>query len=68
MERIVLKVNDLACPDCAAKIGEVLRKKQGVSHAELSFMSGKLNLTYDPEVISLDEIKKTVSKLGYVAE
>jgi len=68
MERIVLKVKDLACPDCAAKIGEVLRRQKGVSHAELSFMSGKLNLSYDPEVISLDEVKKVVSKLGYVAE
>ena len=68
MEKIVLKIDDLACPDCAAKIGEVLRRKNGVAHAEVDFMSGKLNLSYDPQVISLDEINKTVAKLGYEAK
>lgn len=68
MEKVTLQVNDLACPDCAAKISELLRKQKGVEDAQLSFMSGKLNVTYDPDTITLDEIKKTVSKLGYKAE
>ncbi|NLC78057.1 MAG: heavy-metal-associated domain-containing protein [Clostridia bacterium] len=68
MEKITLRVNDLACPDCAGKISELLRKQKGVEDAQLSFMTGKLNVSYDPDVISLDEIKKTVSKLGYKAE
>lgn len=68
MEKIVLKIDDLACPDCAAKIGEVLKRQNGVTHAQVSFMSGKLNLSFDPEVISLDEIKKIVAKLGYDAK
>jgi len=67
VEKITLQVNDLACPDCAGKIAELLKKQKGVEDANISFMSGKLNVNYDPEVISVDEIKKTVSKLGYKA-
>lgn len=67
MEKITLQVNDLACPDCAGKIAELLKRQKGVEDASLSFMSGKLNVSYDPAVISIDEIKKTVAKLGYKA-
>lgn len=65
MENVTLKVKDLACPDCAKKIGEVLKKKQGVADAEVSFMTGNLKLAYDPDAISIEEVKKTVAKLGY---
>lgn len=67
MEKVTLQVKDLACPDCAGKIGELLRKQKGVEDAQLSFMSGKLNVSYNPAVITIEEIKKTVSKLGYKA-
>lgn len=68
MENIVLKVKDLACPDCAAKIGEVLKRQKGVEDAKVSFMTGKLDLSYDPDTITIDQVKKTVGKLGYVVE
>ena len=68
MEKVILKVKDLACPDCAAKIGEVLKRQKGVEDAKVSFMTGKLDVSFDPEIIDLEQVKKTVGKLGYVAE
>jgi Cu+-exporting ATPase len=65
MKNLTLRVKDIACPDCAQKIGQVLQRKQGVSQAEVSFMTGKLTLSYDEDKITLDEIKTTVGKLGY---
>ncbi|MBA1335499.1 MAG: hypothetical protein HPY66_1124 [Firmicutes bacterium] len=65
MESKVLRIKDLACPDCAKNIEQVLKRNKGIFNAEVSFMTGKLTVDYDPGVINLDDIKKTVGKLGY---
>lgn len=65
MTEVTLRLTDLACPNCAQKIGEILEKQKGVEKASVSFATSKVKVLYDPELISLDTIEKVVARTGY---
>jgi copper chaperone CopZ len=43
----------------------MLKKTSGVSDVEVLFISSKVKLSYDENLINSDEIKKRISKFGY---
>jgi Cu+-exporting ATPase len=53
------------CASCAANIEHSLRKTSGVISANVNFATEKLNLEYDPDKVSLEDIKKQMKKIGY---
>lgn len=65
MAKVTLKLSDLACPDCARKIGETLERHNGVQSAKVLFMSSQVKVDYDPQVVTVDELKSSVQKTGY---
>lgn len=65
MEEIIFRLGDLACPDCAQKMGLILERQKGIHKASVSYATGKLKLQYEPEQISLEEIEKIIAKTGY---
>lgn len=52
------KLEDLDCANCAAKMEEAIRKIDGVSDANVSFMAQKM--TIEAEEDRFDEIMKEV--------
>ena len=52
------KVQDLDCANCAAKMEEAIKKIQGVSDANVSFMTQKM--TIEAEDGRFDEIMQEV--------
>ncbi|MBI4778917.1 copper-translocating P-type ATPase [Candidatus Falkowbacteria bacterium] len=60
-----LNISGMHCASCAANIEHCLKKKPGVALANVNFAIEKLNLEYDPEKISLEEIKREADKIGY---
>lgn len=64
-KRIVLKVKGMDCASCGANIEKVLNGYSGITKAEISYASEKMNLTFDTQKINLDQIKKIVNDLGY---
>lgn len=65
MKNITLYLGELACPDCAQKIGIILERHQGVERANVIYATGKVKIQYDPAHISLEEIEKIIAKTGY---
>ena len=65
MEEITFRLGDLACPDCAQKMGLILEKQKGVHRANVVYATGKVKIQYNPEQISLQEIEKIIAKTGY---
>jgi P-type Cu+ transporter len=59
------KISNMHCASCAVNIEHLLNKKPGVIKASVNFATEKLNLEYESEKISLEEIKKEVKKIGY---
>ena len=60
-----LQLEKLACPTCAAKIGQVLERSEGVSRASVNFATAKATVEYDPEQIDLEKISALIGSLGY---
>ena len=56
----VFKLEDLDCANCAAKMERAIAKIDGVTSANVSFMSQRLTIEADDA--RFDEIMKTVVK------
>ena len=60
MKKIV-KMEDLDCANCAAKMENAIKKIDGVEEVSVSFMSQKLTLTADDD--KFDDIVKQAVKI-----
>lgn len=64
-ENITLKVEGMFCSNCELKIENKLLKLNGISKVEASFNNQEVKVTYEKNIISQEEIEKTISKLDY---
>ncbi|MFW6237169.1 MAG: heavy metal translocating P-type ATPase, partial [Desulfosudaceae bacterium] len=63
-----LAVTGMTCANCAANIERALNKKTaGVSGAAVNFATERVNVSYDPEKVSLDGLIAAIEKAGYGA-
>lgn len=60
-----LRIKGLHCADCVRKIDRSMSTLPGILNVELSFTTGKMEVEYDPNMISLNEIQSKVRNLGY---
>jgi len=67
-ERALLSISDMSCESCAQTITNVLRKREGVLEAEVSFASGEARVRYAPAQITPDELVQAVDDVGYSAK
>ena len=61
IRRIIFKMVDLDCANCAAKMEAAIKKLDGVNDATVSFMMQKL--TIDADDARFDEIMQEVVKV-----
>ncbi|MGI6558649.1 MAG: heavy-metal-associated domain-containing protein [Limnochordia bacterium] len=65
MKTVRLRLEELACPTCAQKIGQVLEREKGVLSARVAYATATAVVEYDPELIDLDRITQVIGGLGY---
>ncbi|MEW6663116.1 MAG: heavy-metal-associated domain-containing protein [Bacillota bacterium] len=65
MEKLTLYIKDLACPDCAGKIGEALSRHPGVISAQVAYATGRVKVEYDPSALTPADIKLVINSFGY---
>ncbi len=58
--RKTIRMEDLDCANCAAKMEEAIRKIEGVSYVSISFMAQKMIIEADDH--RFDDIMKQVVK------
>lgn len=56
------------CGDCKERIEGVLNYESGIIYADLNLDNKKVEVKYNSKRTSLDEIRKTISKIGYQAD
>ncbi len=66
-ESVVLSLGGMWCSSCAWLVGEQLRRTNGVVEADVSFIQGQANLTFDSAITNPKKLKKRVRSLGYQA-
>ena len=65
LERVAIPITDMSCSACAAAIEKALRKKRGVYEANVNFGTERANITFDPTVISVEELLTGIRETGY---
>lgn len=66
-ETVVIQTSAI-CGDCKERIEGLLNYTKGVTFAELDLVTKKVTIKFKPTKISLDEIKKKISEIGYDAD
>ena len=67
MQKATIQLETLTCPSCALKIDSAVKSLNGVEKESVSvlFMSSKVKLNFDDTKLSLGEIEKAITTLGY---
>jgi len=60
-----IPVLNMSCAVCANTVEKIVRGIKGVSEASVNFASSTITVSYDPAIVSLDDIRKAVQNAGY---
>jgi len=63
-----MQVSGMDCGSCAKTIEVGLRQLTGVKETQVSFATGRLSVSYDPQQISETAIYDRIAALGYTVE
>jgi P-type Cu+ transporter len=58
-------IEGMTCSGCERTVQKVVTNLKGVSDAQADLESASVSLEYDPQIVSIDEIKAAVNKVGY---
>jgi copper chaperone len=65
MENITLNVTGMSCGHCVKAVEGSVGELQGVKSVKVHLDSGKVDVEYNSEEVSLDTIKETIDDQGY---
>ena len=68
MQSMILKVSGMSCAACAANVQRTVKKLNGVKEANVNFATEKLSVSFDENVLLLNDIALAVKKAGYALE
>lgn len=66
--KTVFRSEELSCPSCVAKIEKAVGSLEGVQQVKVFFNTGRIAVDHDPQVVSIDEIIKSIRSVGYEAK
>ena len=61
----IYRVDGMSCASCAGSIETMLSAQDGITRANVNLAAEQVMVEYDPAVITLDRIVKTVDELGF---
>jgi Cu+-exporting ATPase len=64
-EKIAVKIGGMTCVKCIRAIEKTLNKLDGISHINVNLSAEKAYVTYNPDMTTLEDMKKAVKKAGY---
>ena len=60
-----LRIGGMTCVSCRNKIEKKLRNTAGVKQVKVSYNTGTADITFDSDIISLEEISEIIERLNY---
>lgn len=68
MEKVTLNVSGMSCGHCVNAVESNVGKLTGVESVKVLLESGKVEVDFNKEKVSLEEIKETIDDQGYDVE
>ncbi|SER78569.1 copper chaperone CopZ [Psychrobacillus sp. OK032] len=68
MENITLSVQGMSCGHCVNAVESSVFQLNGVEQVKVHLESGKVDISFDDEKVTLSEIKETIDDQGYNVE
>ncbi len=67
MKKAVVLLETLTCPSCLQKIDKGVKALDGVEKESVNvlFNSSKVKLNFDDQILSIEEIERAITTLGY---
>jgi Cu+-exporting ATPase len=65
IKKDVIIISGMHCVSCSLNIQTVLKKMSGIINSEVNYSLGKAFVEYDDKKVSLSEIEKVITELGY---
>ena len=67
MKRATLQLETLTCPSCMQKIENATKALNGVDKesVKVMFNSSKVKLDFDDEKVSIEDVEKAITAMGY---
>ena len=67
IQTVTLKIEGMTCAGCVLSTRAVLTRLKGVSKADVSYESGRAVVTYDPKLVSVEQMIAAIKTLKYTA-
>ncbi|WP_454054048.1 heavy metal translocating P-type ATPase [Clostridium sp. Marseille-Q7071] len=68
MTKKMLKIEGMTCAACSKAVERVTKKLNGVQESNVNLATEKLNITFDENKVSIEDIKQAIEKAGYKAK
>ena len=67
-KKAILKISGMHCASCAVNIERALNKEKWIIKANVNFASEKANIEFDPETMTIKNVREVIKKVGYQAQ
>ena len=65
MANKILNIDGMTCAACAKAVERVTKKLEGVESASVNIATEKLNISYDENKVTVEQIENAIEKAGY---
>jgi copper ion binding protein len=65
MNKTIIKVDGMTCAHCESHVNSTIRRLPGIKKAKASVKKKEVLVKYNPELVSLDQIKAAIAETGY---
>lgn len=65
IQKVTIRIGGMHCAGCVNTVERALKSVQGVTEARVNLATEKAIVSFDPALVSLDDLKKAVESSGY---
>lgn len=65
LRRAEIPVDGMTCAKCAANVQDALEHLEGVRRVHIDLGDGRVSVTFDPDMVTIDRIVATIRQVGY---
>ncbi|MFJ7827421.1 copper chaperone CopZ [Psychrobacillus sp. NPDC096623] len=65
VNQVTLNVQGMSCGHCVSSVEKSVGKLDGVNEVKVHLESGKVDVSFEEDKVSLDVIKETIDDQGY---